>query len=61
MNLQQFGIIERPNYAFEYYSEAGYTAITTNMNGYRKDIYVSLEKPSEYKTSLTELLRSKQL
>ena len=59
MNLQQFGIIERPGYGFEYYSEPGYTMITTNIRGTNKDIYVVLEKPTDYKESLTELLRSK--
>lgn len=50
------GIIERPNYKFENYGSAGYTVITTNMNEGHTDIYLSLKKPTEYKTSITELL-----
>ena len=50
------GIIERPNYHFEPYSSPAYTVITTNMNIGAKDIYISLKNPSEYKTSIPNLL-----
>ncbi len=46
------GIMERPNYNFETYSDAGYTVITTNMDAGIKNAYVSLKHPKEYKTFL---------
>lgn len=53
------GIIERPNYHFEPYSASAYTVITTNMSKGEKDIYISLKNPSEYKTSIPNLLGGK--
>ncbi len=50
------GVIERPEYTFEQYSAPGYTVITTNMNEGKICAYLSLNNPSEYKTSITELL-----
>ena len=53
------GIIDRPDYSFEEYSEAGYTVISTNIEGSRKDLYMSLKEPRDYKESLPELLGAK--
>lgn len=55
------GIIERPDYSFEDYSDPGYTVLTSGINGDAKDIYVTLNKPSDYKISITEMLRCKKL
>lgn len=57
MNLQQFGIIERPEYYFEGYSEPGYTVISTGIQSDIKDVYIALKDPSDYKESITNLLR----
>jgi hypothetical protein len=59
MSLQWFGIIERPSYSFEGYSDPGYTVITTGLQSDAKDLYVSLKNPSNYKESITNLLRCK--
>lgn len=61
MILQQFGIIERPSYVFEGYSEAGYTAITTGIEKGKSDVYASLKNPKNYETDLPKLLRIKLL
>lgn len=61
MNLQQCGIIERPSYSFESFSDSGYTIITTGFSKDEKDVYISLENPKDYKTSITQLLRSNRL
>lgn len=50
------GIIERPNYGFEEYSDPGYTIITTGIEFGENDIYMSLKSPKDYKESLTQLL-----
>ncbi len=50
------GIIERPEYEFEKYSDPGYSVITTNFNEGSKEIYISLKKPKDYKTVLPMLL-----
>ena len=50
------GIIERPDYSFEDYSEAGYTVITTNMDKGKVDVYIALKNPIKYQTSIAELL-----
>lgn len=50
------GIIERPNYDFEAYRDPGYTIITTNENSGKRDVYLSLKKPSNYKTVIPEIL-----
>ncbi len=46
------GIIERPNYSFETYSDPGYTIITTNLKQGNKEAYVVLKEPKEYKASI---------
>lgn len=50
------GIMERPNYNFEDYTDPGYTFITTNMDIGKTQAYISLKNPKEYKTSINELL-----
>ena len=50
------GIIERPNYSFEIYSDPGYTIISTNINDGREDAFISLKNPKEYKTSIANIL-----
>ena len=50
------GIIERPNYSFEIYSDPGYTIISTNINDGREDVFISLKNPKEYKTSIANIL-----
>lgn len=50
------GIIERPNYSFEIYSDPGYTIISTNINEGREDAFISLKNPKEYKTSIANIL-----
>ena len=50
------GIIERPNYSFEIYSDPGYTIISTNINDGREDVFISLKNPKEYKTSIVNIL-----
>ena len=53
------GIIERPGYGFEEYSDPGYTIITTNMNEGSKNVYISLKHPKEYKETIPMLLGEK--
>ena len=50
------GIMERPNYSFEIYSDPGYTIISTNINDGREDVFISLKNPKEYKTSIVNIL-----
>lgn len=50
------GIIERPGYGFEYYSDAGYTIISTNMNSNKKEAYIALKNPKEYKTVIPNIM-----
>ena len=50
------GIIERPGYGFEQYSDSGYSIITTNMNEGSKNVYISLKHPKEYKEVIPMLL-----
>ncbi len=50
------GIIERPGYGFEEYSDPGYSIITTNMNEGSKNVYISLKHPKEYKEVIPMLL-----
>ena len=50
------GIIERPNYSFEIYSDPGYTIISTNINDGTEDAFISLKNPKEYKTSIANIL-----
>lgn len=50
------GIIQRPNYTFEPYSEAGYTVLTTNLSSNKLNAYISLNYPKDYKTSISEIL-----
>lgn len=51
--------MERPGYSIEEYSNPGYTIITTDNEGYEKNIYLSLENPQDYKTAIPELLRNR--
>lgn len=50
------GIIERPDYSFESYSDPGYTVITTNANISNKDVYIALKNPKNHIESISELL-----
>ena len=50
------GIIERPNYDFERYSDPGYTAITSNINQGTNNLFISFKKPNDYKQSISEIL-----
>ncbi len=50
------GIMERPEYSFEAYSDPGYTVITTNQNGGKKQAYLSLKNPRSYKETIPEIL-----
>ena len=50
------GIINRPEYAFESYSDSGYSIITTNLNKGEKDAYISLKNPKQYKTVIPVIL-----
>ena len=50
------GIMERPNYSFEIYSDPGYTIISTNINDGTEDAFISLKNPKEYKTSIANIL-----
>ena len=50
------GIIERPNYNFENYSDPGYTIISNNINSGTEEAYISLKNPKEYKTSIANIL-----
>ena len=50
------GIMERPNYNFENYSDPGYTIISTNINYGTEEAYISLKNPKEYKTSIANIL-----
>lgn len=61
MNLQWFGIIERPGYQFEKRVDPGYTIIGTDLESNAKDVYIALKNPSDYKTSITQILRSIRL
>ena len=50
------GIIERPDYSFENYSDPGYTIISTNIDKGTKSIYITLKNPNNYKTIIPGLL-----
>ena len=50
------GIIERPDFAFEGYSDPGYTVITTEINSGRKDVYITLKKPKDSKNAISQIL-----
>ena len=50
------GIIEKPTHSIEEIGDSAYTVITTGMNQGKKDLYIALKSPKEYKTSLPELL-----
>lgn len=51
------GIIERPGYGIEEFSEPGYTVISTGIEDIGvQDVYVSLKKPGNYKESISQLL-----
>lgn len=50
------GIIERPSYDFENYSDPGYTIITTNRNEGKQNVFISLKNPKGYKTAITNMV-----
>lgn len=61
VNTQEYeftivGIMERPNYNFENYSDPGYTIISTNINSGTEEAYISLKNSKEYKTSIANIL-----
>ena len=49
------GIIERLNYSFEAYSEAGYTVLSTGFTSDELTSYLVLKNPKDYKNSVKEL------
>ena len=53
------GIIKRPDYSFESYSNPGYTIISTDINKENKRAYITLKKPKEYQKSISEILGAK--
>ena len=64
VNTQNFeftvvGIIERPNYEFERYSDPGYTIISTNINSDKNDVFIELKKPKEYQTAISNIMGAK--
>lgn len=52
-SFQIVGIIERPHYEFEPYTDPGYTSVTTGLGGGSADVYLALKKP---KQSIPEVL-----
>ena len=50
------GIIERPDFAFEGYSDPGYTTITTEMSAGKNDIYIALKNPKDSKEAISSIL-----
>ncbi|MCI8308840.1 MAG: ABC transporter permease [Clostridia bacterium] len=50
------GIIERPVYTFEDYSECGYTMITTGITGNDVNAYIALKNPNDYENSIAEIM-----
>lgn len=55
-SVKVVGIIERPDYSFEEYSDPGYTIISTGIDFGENDIFMSLKSPKDYKESLKQLL-----
>lgn len=60
MKFTIVGIIERPGYNFERYSDPGFTALTTNLEGNNTNLYISFKYPREYKKSISEILDIKE-
>ena len=60
MKFTIVGIIERPDYTFERYSDPGFTALTTNLEGNNTNLYISFKYPREYKKSISEILDIKE-
>lgn len=60
MKFTIVGIIERPNYDFENYSDPGFTALTTNLKSDNTNLYISFKHPREYKKSISEILDIKE-
>lgn len=50
------GIIDRPDFTFEGYSDPGYTVITNEIESENKDAYISLKNPKDSKLAISELL-----
>lgn len=49
------GIMERPNYSFENRRDPGYTIISTNIESNKKETYIILKNPKEYKISIANI------
>ncbi len=58
-----FGIIERPEYGFEGRGDAGYSVITTGVHSQnaKRDLYLSLKNPKNYKENIPNLLRLRDI
>ncbi|MBQ8472471.1 MAG: FtsX-like permease family protein [Bacilli bacterium] len=54
------GIIKRPNYSIEAYSEAGYSIITTNLESDNIHSFLILKNPSDYLDIYQELYGTKK-
>lgn len=54
------GIIKRPNYSIEAYSEAGYSIITTNLESDNIHSFLILKNPSDYLDTYQELYGTKK-
>lgn len=53
------GIVQRPAYSFETFSDPGYSVITTEINTEKKDVYISFNNPKEYQKSICKILQAK--
>lgn len=55
MEFTIVGIIERPSSSFENYYDPGYTAITTENKIGKRDIYICLKNPLDYKNVIANI------
>lgn len=63
-NFTIVGIIERPDFSFEDYSDPGYTVITTGntkTSTNQLDVYVALVNPKEYREAIPEMFGVKDV
>ena len=60
MTFKIVGIIERPNYDFEHYEEAGYTTITVNLKTDDLISYSILKNPKNYQEVYNSFEKSKK-
>ena len=60
MKFTIVGIIERPDYNFERYSDPGFTCLTTNIKSENTNLYVAFKHPKEYRKSISEILDIKE-